>query len=173
MIELGRYSAIEPLRDGRQIEIRALRSEDRDDMLAAIGRTGAQSLQRRFFGVKRGFSEREIAFFTNIDFADHVALVALAEEEGRPTIVAGGRYVLVKPLQAEVAFLVIDEYQRQGIGALLIKHLIAVARSAGLQEIVAEVLAENAAMLKLFKRFDFKAGGRTGPGVVHLAKQLG
>ena len=173
MIELGRYSVIEHLRDGREIAIRTLRSDDRDDMLAAVGRTGAQSLQRRFFGVKRGFSEQEIAFFTNIDFANHVALVALAEEEGRPTIVAGGRYVLVNPLEAEVAFLVIDAYQRQGIGALLIKHLIEIARSAGLQKIVAEVLAENAAMLKLFKRFDFKAGGRTSPGVVHLAKELG
>jgi len=52
------YSATEHLRDGREVEIRALRSEDKDDMLAAVGRTGMQSLQRRFFVVKRGFSER-------------------------------------------------------------------------------------------------------------------
>ena len=45
-------------------------------MLAAVGRTGMQSLQRRFFAVKRGFSRQEIAFFMNVDFNNHVALAA-------------------------------------------------------------------------------------------------
>ena len=40
------YSTTEHLRDGREIEIRALRPDDKDDMLAAVGRTGTQSLQR-------------------------------------------------------------------------------------------------------------------------------
>src|SRR5690242_8177323 len=78
----GNYSVTEQLRDGRGVEIRALRPDDKDDMLAAVGRTGVQSLQRRFFVAKRGFSDREIAFFMNIDFVNHVALAALAEEDG-------------------------------------------------------------------------------------------
>ena len=53
------------------VGIRALRPDDREDMLAAVGRTGMQSLQRRFFAVKRGFSEKEIAFFMNVDFSGH------------------------------------------------------------------------------------------------------
>ncbi len=56
MKSLVSYSAAERLRDGREVEIRALRPEDKDDMLAAVGRTGTQSLQRLFFVVKRGFS---------------------------------------------------------------------------------------------------------------------
>jgi len=52
------YRAVEHLRDGRSIEIRAVRPDDKDDMLAAIGRTSAESLRRRFFVVKRGFAER-------------------------------------------------------------------------------------------------------------------
>src|SRR5258708_4991893 len=96
------YSVKERLRDGRELEIRALRPEDQADMLAAIGRTGTQSLQRRFFVAKRGFSDRETAFFMNIDFINHVALIALvAENEGR-TIVGGGRYIVVQPGRAEV-----------------------------------------------------------------------
>jgi hypothetical protein len=50
------YRAIERLRHGREVEIPALRPDDKDDMLAAVDRTGVQSLQRRFFAVKRGFS---------------------------------------------------------------------------------------------------------------------
>ena len=48
------YSTCEKLRDGRPIEIRALRPDDEADMLAAIDRTAAESLRRRFFVTKRG-----------------------------------------------------------------------------------------------------------------------
>ena len=57
MSEAINYSARELLRDGSLVEIRALRREDEADMLAAIERTSAQSLQRRFFVMKRHFSE--------------------------------------------------------------------------------------------------------------------
>jgi RimJ/RimL family protein N-acetyltransferase len=165
----GDYSATERLRDGRDVEIRALRPDDKDDMLAAVGRTGMQSLQRRFFVVKRGFSEKEIAFFMNIDFANHVALVALAGEDGRKVIIGGGRYIVTEPGQAEIAFVVIDDYQGQGVGTLLMRHLAVIARTAGLKELVAEVLPENAAMRKVFSKFGFQARRGRDPQVVHLA----
>jgi hypothetical protein len=46
MTEAAEYTAVEQLRDGRQIEVRALKPTDEDDMLAAIDRTGVQSLYR-------------------------------------------------------------------------------------------------------------------------------
>ena len=166
------YCAIEHLRDGRPIEIRAVRPDDKDDMLAAIGRTSTESLRRRFFVVKRGFSEKEIDFFVRIDFRDHVALIALADENGRPTIVGGGRYVVAEPGSAEVAFIVIDGYQGQGIGSHLMRHLARIARDAGLTELIAEVLPENTAMRKVFSKFGFKPGPRQDPLVIHLVMQL-
>jgi hypothetical protein len=96
MLEPGNYRIIETLRDGREIEIRALRPEDGDGLRAAIGRMSDESLHRRFFGAKRYFTEKEAAYFLAIDFVDHVALVALAEEDGNPTIVGGARYVVVR-----------------------------------------------------------------------------
>jgi GNAT superfamily N-acetyltransferase len=172
MPEARDYRAIERLRDGRQIEIRALRPDDKDDMLAAIGRTSTESLQRRFFVVKRGFSQKEIDFFMKIDFSNHVALVALADEEGRPTIVGGGRYVVVEPGKAEVAFVVIDGYQGQGLGAHLMRHLAGIARDAGLTELTAEVLPENTAMRKVFSKFGFRPRPRPDPQVIHLLMHL-
>jgi len=172
MPETGNYRAIECLRNRRQIEIRALRSDDKDDMLAAIRRTSTESMQRRFFVAKRGFSQQEIDFFMKIDFSDQVALVALADEDGRPTIVGGGRYVVVEPGKAEVAFTVIDGYQGQGIGSHLMRHLADIARSAGLTELIAEVLPENTAMRTVLGKFGFRHAPKRDPQVIHLVMHL-
>jgi GNAT superfamily N-acetyltransferase len=172
MSEAAEYSGIEALRDGRRVEIRALKPEDREGMVAAFGRVSAQSLQRRFFSARRKFSEKEIAFFLNVDFVDHVALVAVAEEGGGPAVVGGGRYIVVEPGRAEVAFAVIDQYQGQGIGAALMRHLAALARKGGLKELVAEVLPENAPMLKVFKASGLPMTTKREADVVHVTLQL-
>jgi RimJ/RimL family protein N-acetyltransferase len=166
------YSAHEHLRDGRPIEIRALRPDDEADMLAAIDRIGKDSLQRRFFVTKKGFSEAEKAFFMKIDFVNHVALIAHIEEDGRRVIAGGARYVVVKPDQAEVAFMVVDAYQGQGIGGILTRHLVGLARSAGLKELVAEVLPENMSMRKVLGKFGFRTGRSADPQVVHMSLPL-
>ncbi|UPJ48209.1 GNAT family N-acetyltransferase [Bradyrhizobium sp. 200] len=172
MPDAAEYSVREHLRDDRPITIRALRPGDRDEMLVAIGRTSTQSLQRRFFAPKKGFSEREMAFFLDIDFESHVAIVAETAEDGRSVIAGGGRYIVIQPGKAEIAFVVVDAYQGQGIGTILMRHLAILARDAGLKELVAEVLPGNTAMLKLFKKFGFRSGSKGSPQVIHLTLQL-
>ena len=81
MLEAAKYSAIELLRDGRRVEIIAPRPDDQADLNEVVRRTSGQSLYRRFFGVRRYFTEQEIAFFCKIGFVNHVALVAAADED--------------------------------------------------------------------------------------------
>ena len=88
------YSARERLRDGRPIEIRALRPSDEAGMLDAINHTNAESLRRRFFVTKREFSEKEKAFFLHVDFVNHVALVAAIDEGNQHPIVGSCRYIV-------------------------------------------------------------------------------
>jgi GNAT superfamily N-acetyltransferase len=151
MIEAAKYSTIEALRDGSSVEIRALKAADQEDMLAAVNRISGESLYRRFFGAKRYFSETEKAFFLNADFVNHLALVAIAKDVERPCVVGGGRYIVVRPGTAELAFAVIDEYQGRGIGSALMRHLVLLGRDSGIKEFVAEVLAENIPMLKVLQ----------------------
>jgi hypothetical protein len=92
------YSAVERLRDGRQVEIRALRPADRAGLLAAMERTSDESRYRRFFAPKRTFSEQEIEYYLNVDFVSHVALVAELDQNGRPVIAGGGRYIVSPPV---------------------------------------------------------------------------
>lgn len=166
------YSTRERLRDGRPIQIRALRPDDEAEMLAAVDRTNPELLRRRFFVTKRGFSEKEKTFFMHIDFVNHVALVAEIEEGGTLTIIGGGRYIVTEPGEAEVAFVVIDAYQGQGIGALLARHLIDLARAAGLKRLTADVLPENAAMRKVLGKFGFRSAQSLDPQVTHLTLPL-
>ena len=170
--DAAKYSALELLRNGLRIEIRALKISDRADLVAAVDHTSARSLYRRFFSLKRHFSEKEINFFLNIDFANHVALVAVVREGGRRAIVGGGRYVVVRPGTAEVAFTVVDKYQGQGIGGSLMRHLTTLARDAGLKELIAEVLPENIPMLKVFENSWLRYSAKLEDGVVNVSLQL-
>lgn len=172
MSKAASYSADDLMRDGRRIRIRAYMPEDQPAFVAAAGKVGPRSRYLRFFTLKLEFSEREREFFLNVDFDKHVALVALTEEAGRDMLVGAGRYVVIKPGRAEVAFTVIDSHQGQGIGTALLRHIIAVARIAGLHELIAEVLPENKSMLHLFENCGVPVSVSGEPEVVHVTMQL-
>jgi len=173
MFDSANFHATETLRDGRMVEIRALHPQDREALHTAVMRCSTETLYHRFFAVKREFSEKEIHFFLDIDFVTHVALAAVANEDGRETIVGSCRYVVVAPERAEVAFLVIDDYQRKGLGTVLMRRLAAIAREAGLKELVAEVLADNAPMLKVFEHSGLATAEKHEGPVVHVTLRCG
>ena len=171
-MNLAAYRAEESLKDGQRATIRALQPRDRDLLVEAFERTGDKSRYRRFFTSKRALSQGEIKFFVEVNFTTHVALVAELEGGGRPVIAGGGRYVVCAPGSAEVAFMVDDAHQGLGIGSLLMRHLVVCARSSGLETLVAEVLSENSAMLKVFERAGLAIQTRREAGVLHLDMPL-
>ena len=172
-MDAANFTATERLRNGAALQVRALRPGDRAEMLAAVGRFSKQTLYRRFFAPKRSFSEREIEFFLNVDFTNHVALVAVLVESGQQLIAGGARYIVSHPGCAEVAFAIDDPHQKLGIATHLINHLIKIARAAGLEAFVAEVLPENLPMLKVFERCGLAMTTRSERGVVHVSLALG
>jgi RimJ/RimL family protein N-acetyltransferase len=172
-MDIRNYSVTETTRSELSCEIRALRPEDRHALTTLVGRASNRSLYRRFFVTRRKFTEKQIDFFVDVDFSKHVALVSLVDEGGHPTIVGGGRYVLVEPGQAELAFFIIDDYQGQGIGALLMRHLTNIAKQRGVGEFVAEVLSENRPMLQLFEKSGLPMNKRHEADVVHVTLRVG
>lgn len=166
------YRVTEILRDGRRLEVRALQPQDRDGLVAAAGRSSGETLALRFFSPKRGFTEKEIEYYTKVDFVNHVALVAVVDAAGKPLIVGGGRYIVAQPGCAEVAFTVEDAHQGRGIASLLLRHLIKIARAAGLTELFAEVLPDNAPMLKVFERSGLPMTRKRERDAVHVALAL-
>lgn len=171
-MEPRRYSAIETLRDGRQIEIRAQTPADVAELRAAMGRMSDESVYRRFFQPKRHFSEREVAFYLNVDFVTHVALVAAVSEGGQSKVVGGARYVVERPGAAELAFAVEDAFQGCGIGPMLLRHLCALGRNAGISEFYAEVLSQNMPMLKVFEKSGLRMSDKREHDTTHVTLRL-
>jgi len=166
------YAATERLRNGAFLKVRALLPSDRAEMLAAVGRFSEETLHRRFFAPKRSFSEREIEFFLNVDFENHVALAAVLSQDGREMIVGGARYIVTQPGCAEVAFAIDDPHAKLGIATHLIAHLIGIARAGRLETFIAEVLPENVPMLKVFERCGLEMTTRREGSVVHVRLAL-
>lgn len=141
-------------------------------MLEAVKRTSAKSLFRRFFGPRREFSENEIRFFLNVDFVNHIAIIAEIDENGKSAVVGGARFIKLDAETTEMAFAVIDPYQGHGIGKMLMHHIAVLARAAGIRKLVAEVLPENTPMLKVMEKSGLPMTTRRESKVVHVALAL-
>ena len=168
-MDASAYSAFETLRNGRRVEIRAQRVSDRALLREALIHMSEEARYRRFFAPKRSFTQKEVDFYLNIDFVSHVALVVVLDG----AIVGGARYIVSEPGRAEVAFSVDDAHQGQGIASALMRHLATIARAADLTELFAEVLPENAPMLKVFARCGLPMRQARDGGVVHVTLALG
>jgi acyl-CoA synthetase (NDP forming)/GNAT superfamily N-acetyltransferase len=129
------------LMDGRIVHVRPVSDGDKEALSALYGRTSPRTRYLRFFSA--GISiDREIRRLMPGD--DHVAL--LAEHDG--LVVGVASYEVLSADRAEMAILVDDDWQGDGIGSLLIEHLTAMARREGIQELVGDVLATNVTMLR-------------------------
>jgi GNAT superfamily N-acetyltransferase len=78
----------------------------------------------------------------------------------------------MRPGEAEVAFVVVDQYQGLGVGGALMRHITTIARAAGLEKLIAEVLAENRPMLQLFEKSGLRMSTKREAEVLHVTLRL-
>ena len=104
---------------------------------------------------------------THIDYDRHMAFAVTTMRDGVEQFVGVARYV-VDPaeLSAEVAIVVGDAWQGQGLGRRLLATLLEHAQGAGVQEAVGVVLATNRAMLRLARSMGFAASAEPGDATV-------
>ncbi|WP_235736111.1 GNAT family N-acetyltransferase [Nocardioides alcanivorans] len=98
------------LLDGSTAHIRPIRPEDADLLVEFYAEVSDESKYYRFFSPMPRLSDRDVARFTQVDHHDRVAMVLILAEK----MIAVGRFDVVKPGEAEVAFLVQDAHQGRG-----------------------------------------------------------
>lgn len=140
------------LAGGRAARLRPLASGDVCAEKAFFNGLSLDSRHQRFHFGLRELSPALLKLLTDVDQRLHRAWVAEAEEPGRP-VIADARYVreAERPTVAEFALAVADDWQGRGLGRRLITHLMAEARSQGVQRLFGDVLAENRRMLALMR----------------------
>jgi acetyl coenzyme A synthetase (ADP forming)-like protein len=139
------------LRDGSTLRLRPPVAEDAEALLEFFSGLSEHSLYLRFHGFP-AFGPTLVEPVLEPDWQERGSL--LGSLDGR--VVALANWVRLRdPRAAEVAFAVSDGYQRRGIGTRLLEQLAARAAEAGIEEFVAEVLHENAAMLGVFRDAGF------------------
>ncbi len=79
---LRRYMARDRLLDGRALLVRAIRPDDKQLLQSGVHRMSPQSAYLRFLSPKHELSEHELIYLTEVDFADHVAQIAVVQDEG-------------------------------------------------------------------------------------------
>jgi RimJ/RimL family protein N-acetyltransferase len=158
------------LRDGRVVSIRRMAPDDDDRLVEFHGRLSPETVYLRFFSAHPRLLPAEVNRFTHLDQHDRVALVAV-DRQGR--IQAVGRYDRLPGTdEAEVAFVVADEVQGQGLGRELLARLAPIAREEGIRRFVAETLVGNQPMLKVFRASGLTPRTHLADGVMHVTMDL-
>lgn len=172
MIDPRRYEVKEILRNGLAISIRALRPDDGERMVEAFGKLDSGSVYTRFFSYKKELNERDLETIRTLDFDTRVALVVTIQDAGKEVIIASSSYSKTSDGKAEVAFIVEEDYHRLGIAGRLLRHLGHIAVEQGISVFVAEVLAGNDGMLRVFRSVGWPIATKTEDGVVQVTLSL-
>jgi GNAT superfamily N-acetyltransferase len=146
------YRAVRALlADGTEVELRPLGPDDKPLLEQGMTMLSPASRRLRFMSPVENLSRSQLAYLTEIDHESHMAWGVTAG--GQP--VAVGRLVRLatSPEVAEIAITVVDEWQRRGIGQILVRVLAEIGRSVGIQRFAFEALPENKGIVRLLGRF--------------------
>ena len=160
-------------RTGEGIVFRYIRPDDKGRLAAALARLSPESQRRRFLMPKPRFSSSELRYLTEIDGFDHVAILAVLADDPE-SIVGVGRFVRLRdqPDTAEVAIVVGDRFQGQGLGRELGRRLADEARMRCVKRFTATLLGENAAAQRLFASISDRLEGRIENGTRVLSASI-
>ena len=140
------------LSDGGVVRIRPATAADEDRLLALHEAASDRSIYLRYFSLNRRAGDR---YVDKVLHGGEDEIVLVAEQQGVVVGMAGCTR-LGRTADGEVAMLVADSHQRRGVGTLLLEHLAAVARQAGVRSFVADTLADNGLMQQVFTDAGFR-----------------
>jgi len=145
------------LPDGKDLVIRPIRPEDADMTQEFVRGLSEQTKYFRFMQAIKELTPEMLVRFTHIDYDREMALIGVIEHDGEEAAVGISRYNSRPGGEAcEFAVVVSDTWRNLGIGARLMRSLMANARRRGFRVMEGEVLTANTRMLALMKSLGFR-----------------
>src|SRR6266704_3364275 len=165
MVSTGFEPRTIEVRDGTKLHLRPIVAEDEALLHEAVAAMSERTVYFRFFSPIKRMSDALAHRLAVVDYNDRFAIVATPHKPGsRERIVGVARYDRATQTDiAEVAVAVIDEFQRRGLGSVLLAELARVGKTHGISTFQLIVLPENREMLGLLRRM----------GWIHQAKLAG
>ena len=154
------------LADGTTMTIRPADPDDYEAVRQLHETMSSDNLYFRFFSVSRVSAEREAR---RVCLEGGPGMVALLGLLGDNVVGVASYQLTADAAAAEVALAVADDMHGRGIATLLLEHLVSMARASGLRNLVAEVLPDNYAVLRVLTDAGLTVRRRFGNGVVDLS----
>ena len=141
------------LKNAQSVLLRPARASDARSLQALFYDLPADDVYTRFFQRLKSLTLREAERYCNVNYDTEVAFLAVVGDREGETVVGSACY-FVNPStnMAEVAYMIVPQWQSTGLGAALQQRLIDYARSRGLLGFTAEILSTNGKMINLAKR---------------------
>lgn len=141
---------------GLNILLRPVKITDEPLLKDFFYKLSEDSMYLRFFSMRKDMPHKRLQDFVAVDYTRKMEILAVVQDKEKETIVGLGQYELNPDMHtAEVALVVLDKYQNQGVGTELLSYLTLLARRQGLLGFTAEVLVENKPMMHLFEKMGF------------------
>ena len=189
MVSTGFDARAFELRDGTKLHLRPIVPEDEPLLHEAVASMSERTVYFRFFSPIKRMSDAMAHRLAVVDYHDRFALVATTPRPtgkqsvgasnaswtglSRQRIVGVARYDRARDTDvAEVAVAVIDEFQRRGLGSVLLGELARVARGQGIKSFQLIVLPENREMLGLLRKMGWIHQARLNGGVYEISFEL-
>jgi RimJ/RimL family protein N-acetyltransferase len=171
-VDLEALTHHDVLPNGRRVLVRPLRPEDAALYPGFIAHITPEDARLRFFVAIRELSEERIAELTRLDYSRAMAFVAIDEASGG--LLGVVRLHHADGHSGEYAVIVRSTLKGQGLGWLLMRRMIAYARTIGLGRVHGQVLAENTTMLRMCGELGFQVRDDVGSkGIKLVTLELG
>ena len=143
---------------GENVFLRPVRPEDEPAIQAGFTKLTPEDVRMRFFASMKTLPHDIAARLTQIDYDREMALIAFADGPAAKDAVGAVRLIADPDnRRGEYSVIVRSDFQRRGLGRLLMERIVAYARRRGIGEIFGYVLEGNGAMLKLCEKLGFAA----------------
>jgi len=147
------YKSRLELTDGRVMIVRPLLPSDEIAYRNFFYSLKEETVYLRFFHHISVFSRKMAqAHWANLDYRKNISLIGMVRQKGNQEIMAIGTYAGDAKPHAEVAFVVREDFQGQGVASYLLGQLEEIARANGYPGFSASVLPQNRGMLRVFKK---------------------
>lgn len=160
---------VETLPDGREVLVRPVRLTDEEHLRDMFYRLSDESVYKRFLAFRRAHPHEDMQKLVDLDYDLSMALLVVTREDGHEETIAMARYDANPATRlCDIAFVVRDDWQSRGVATLLLRCLTQVARQRGWAGFVADVLASNQAMLRVFHKSGLPLASELEGGVYRL-----